>query len=522
MPKVLGVEIGASRTRICEVDFKVKNPKVYHTISIKTPEGVVSDGEIHVSEELISGMKNALAANKIHTKQIVFSMNSAKIASREIVIPFVKENKVGDLIRANASDYFPVDLEQYEVGHTILGVMENEKGTKQYKALVLAVPKVMINNYYQLADGIGCTVAAMDYSGNSIYQIVRNQCGNGVQMVVKVDENSTMVTIIENQAIVLQRTVAYGAEDAVFAVMGMEEYGNPDYDAAVTLLREARSMKAETEQSLKYLVNGIVRVMDYYSRNGGAAIDAAYLTGFGGDFAGLSELIAGSVDIRLRSLAEMEGLWLEKYFKEQSYGEYLTCIGAAISPIGFLSRKETGKKSLGLKVGEKDMEKISILVLAGGILVAAVFIISSTISYKIVEKENKQLQSRITELAPAKTIYAEFLQQQYTYEKLTYFNNSTITPNEQLAAFIEEMETKMPASLNVQTFSADLAGVSMSVTVKDKKEAAKLIQQFRSFESVGDVTVSSISDSGAVMNGEPLEEEPKVSFSVTVSYKGGA
>ena len=201
MSKVLGIEIGASKIRICEADYKSKNPKVYQSISIKTPEGVVNDGEIFLNEQLISVMKDALQIHKIKTKQIVFSMNSTKIASREIVIPFVKENKIGDLIKANASDYFPVDLEQYELGHTVLDTMENEKGVKQYKVLVLAAPKMMIQSYYQLAGAIGCTVAAMDYSGNSIYQAVRNHCGTGVEMVIKVDENSTLVTILENQAI---------------------------------------------------------------------------------------------------------------------------------------------------------------------------------------------------------------------------------------------------------------------------------------------------------------------------------
>lgn len=78
----------------------------------------------------------------------------------------------------------------------------------------------------------------------------------------------------------------------------------------------------------------------------------------------------------------------------------------------------------------------------------------------------------------------------------------------------------MPASLNVQSFMADDNGVSMSLTVKDKKEAAKLIQQFRSFDVISTVSVSALTDTGAIMAGEALEQEPMVSFSIALTYKG--
>lgn len=78
----------------------------------------------------------------------------------------------------------------------------------------------------------------------------------------------------------------------------------------------------------------------------------------------------------------------------------------------------------------------------------------------------------------------------------------------------------MPSSIQVQTFSANLEKITMNLSVKDKDEAARIIQQLRTFETVGSVAVSSIRDTGAVMEGEPLDEEPRVSFVAEVTYKG--
>lgn len=527
MSKVLGVEIGSSVIRICEVDYKVSNPKVYQAISIKTPEGIVSDGEITVNEELLGAIKSALSAAKIKTRQLVFSMNSTKIASREVVVPYVKENKLAELIRVNASDFFPVDMDMYELGHNIISLQENEKGIKQYKVLVLAVPKGIVNSYRQLASGLGGTIVALDYSGNSIYQIIRQKCDVGVQMVVKVDEASTMLTILKDQMIVLQRTVSYGAEEAVEAIMGSELYGARSYEEAVEILHGsdcingAEQEGSVAEKALSYLTNGIVRVVDYYnSRNAEEPIQKAYLTGFGSMLEGLDVLISGSTGVKFSMLKELEGLQLEKYFKDGDFGEYLTCIGAAIAPLGFLEEDKENKASVELVPSSRGMEKISILVLAGGLLIALALGGAGIFAYREQVKEKKQLETRKTELQPAEELYKTFLQQQYTYNKLTYFYNVAETPNAYLADFMEEMEQKMPSSINVDSFNADIAGVTMSVTVKDKKEVAKVLEQFRTFESVGTVTVDNISDSGAVMDGQPLEEEPKVSFSLVITYKG--
>lgn len=521
MPKILGIEIGASRIRICEEDYKTKNPKVYRSISIKTPQGAVTDGVLDVREELVSAIKEALVENKIKTKQIIFTMNSTKIASREVVIPFVKENKVKDLITANVSDYFPVDLEQYEVGHNIIGVVEGENGAKQYKVLVLAVPLMIIEGYFQLADALKCSVVALDYSGNSIYQIVRRHCDTGVQMVVKVDENSTMVTVLQNQEVVLQRTVPYGAEDAAVAMMDMAEYNRPDYDEAVRTLRERNCMEDETiSQSLSYLVSGISRVVDYFSRNNNVPIEKAYLSGFGGSFQGLADVISRAMEIPMEPLTGIKGLQIEKYFKGEDFGEFLNCIGAAIAPIGFMGLKEKDKQSMSILPDEKSMFVVSILFAVACCVGAAAVGVLPYLALQSAKDENARLERRITELEDAETVYKEYLQQRYTYEKLMYFESTTITYNELLVDFIKEMEQKMPSSLNVRSFVASVDGVSMSVTVSDKKEAAKLIQQFRTFETVGAVEVTGMTDSGAVMDGEVLEEEPMVSFTISVMYRG--
>ena len=132
--KVLSIEVGHSLTKICEVDFKVKNPRVYSSFTIRTPKGVYEDGYIKRTDEFATVLDEELVKQGIKTKQVVFSISSTKIANREVYIPFVKENKIFNLLVANSRDYFPVDISDYQLAYNILDTVTTEDN-KQYKRL---------------------------------------------------------------------------------------------------------------------------------------------------------------------------------------------------------------------------------------------------------------------------------------------------------------------------------------------------------------------------------------------------
>ena len=163
--RVLSIEIGNSFTKICEIDYKVKKPKVYKVLTVETPEGVVVDGMLQPTQEYADHLVNALGTNGIRTKRVIFTISSTRVASREVQIPNVKANKIEALVKTNANDYFPVDLTQYEIGHYLAGGLTEEG---KLRVMALAVPKALLNSYYQLAQMCGWEVECFDYSSNSL------------------------------------------------------------------------------------------------------------------------------------------------------------------------------------------------------------------------------------------------------------------------------------------------------------------------------------------------------------------
>ena len=524
MAKVVSIEVGYSLTRICEVDYRVKNPKVYNAFTIPTPVDVLEDGVISQPEVLAEAVKAGLSEHGIKTKQTVYSINSTKIANREVMLPFVKENKIESLLEVNASDYFPVDISNYKLTYSILDTVVSEDGRKQYKLLVLAAPKDMLESYYTLSEKAGLTVSALDYAGNSIVAMTRHAFTDDTHMVVKVDERSTLLTIYSSGNMVLQRTVPYGADAAAETIMESEEGQEITYGVALDLLRkkpcirksldpdtedpndeddeEVKKFRRDITESLSMLANGILRVIDYYnSRNSDNQIQDIWMTGYAENFVGLTEFMSSEIGMEIGSLADAPGI----NFGTDSWnrGEFVSCIGAVIEPLDLIPDEHNEKKKKKVKVGSDgeagsagttDYTKVAILVLVGCVIVAAALALVACLGYKSEADKNKELLTREAELAPVEIIYNEYTSMQLFAEDVKEMYRTTQTHNEELLEFIYELEEKMPSRINVLTFTATNEDVTMNINLDSKEAAAITMKELRDFESIENISVASVAE----------------------------
>lgn len=539
--RVLSIEIGNSFTKICEIDYKVKKPKVYKVLTVETPEGVVVDGMLQPTQEYADHLVNALGTNGIRTKRVIFTISSTRVASREVQIPNVKANKIEALVKTNANDYFPVDLTQYEIGHYLAGGLTEEG---KLRVMALAVPKALLNSYYQLAQMCGWEVECFDYSSNSLYQILRDEKSEKVTMMIKIDENNTIVTVLSAGKVLLQRTVAYGVQDAIETMIASGAYAVNDPMSAVERFQkktclnrvlhqgdkvweenagrwededagnvEVTAARQKITASLEPLIVGVSRVIDFYdSRNGDTPIERTYVTGLGGSFSGMSKLFTNCLERKVHTLSDMEDkIGMSKAIRSTRPAAYISCLGAVLAPVGLIDKSQQKAKGMTVVSGT-NYTFVSVAVLVLGVILSIAMAVTSLTRYFGTVAENVALQARVEELQPAQTVYNEYLSTAAQYDKYKYLYEYTENPNENLVEFINELEQILPSSFWTNSFSSDMEGISMSVTVEGKAAAARTILNIRNMESIEDVQISNITDTQNELG------ESAVTFSITGTY----
>ncbi len=542
--KAIAIEIGYSLTKVCEVDYKAKTHKIYKSFTVPNGAEVISDGALMVSPEYVETLRSALSANHVKGKQVVFTITSSKIASREVTIPYVKENRIADVVNANATDYFPVDLSQYQLAYTILGTIGETKGAQQYKLLVMAVPTALLSGYYELAKALKLEVAAIDYAGNSIFQVVKDECAKGRHIVVKIDERSSLVMAVENSVLSFTRSVSYGVEEIMDTVMNTLCWGEvssveqairvlqrnecivPEEDAGDSESAEenAKSAKDSALEDMREavipLIGGITRVIDYYaSRNSGAGIERILITGMGADFKGMDEMLSRETNMPVAILKEAAGWNLMRNFKNECFSEYIACVGAAVAPLGFKQEPEKRSKGKAKKEageGGTNWAPLAYTVFGVGLVAAAALVAVPMIGYAKLTKTNMELKAQAGSLEDIIPIYNEYVEVKAEHAMADAMYEATESRNESLEEFLGELEDKLPANVNVISFSSDAYEVSLNMRVQTKDDAGAAVEQMRTFQSLipERVTVASLVEEENEESGERV-----VNFTVTAAYQ---
>lgn len=503
--RVISIEIGKNITRAVEMDFQVKKPKIYSCFSFETPAGVLDDGLIRPDENFYNILKGAMKQFCVRTKDVVFTLNSGRILSCEVKIPLVKKSKIPGILMDNVRKYFSVDLTDYQILHYITDKV-NTKEDKHYRVCVLAVPNAVINSYELLAQDCNLKIAALDYAGNSIGQFVNKTVQEECSVVVKVDEELSVITIMNHGKVDLQRTVLHGVGTAVETMMASNVYGDRlSYMEALRVMGRCSAIRRHFDveegywededinptitntriaitETLRLLIGGLKHILDdYISEHPAVRIQQIKLAGFGAQCNGLSILMSNELGYKVVALEEFTGINFCKGVDASEFkaAEYVACMGAALAPMNF---------QLGEDAGSKAMEAESLVMASLVYLMCAIasaFMIGYTMyRSNALENQRQQYYQQVTQLYPAKQTYDAYEAAKEELARCQEIDKLTDTQIQKVWTFIDEMEMNMPPDLVIETLSIDGQGIAMNVSVSTKEALAEALIRLRSFEYV--------------------------------------
>ncbi len=496
--KVLTIDITNESITIIEVTAAAKKQtNVHNALIFETPEDSYEDGVIKNPEKIAGAIREQLHGNGISNRNAIFVLTSTKIVNREVLIPEVKENKIKGIVASNASDYFPVNIEDYVVSHSILEHIVNEDKTKQIKLMVVAAPISMVKGYYELGSMLGLNVQSIDYVGNSMLQLIKTQTSASMTtMVIQLGSESTILNIVKGDALLLQRTVPYGTSAAVTEIM--DEKG-VDATTAMTMLQNERIIAVDFDDNaatgaFRYLINNIGRVVDYYvAKNPDKPIDDVYLTGDGALIKGIDGLFKIQLNMQTKVLDSLYNIKFDSKIDLKLYNPvYLVAaIGAAFAPMGFSLSEIKSKKTSGLS-GDDSVKYAIVTCVAVVAATVAVILITGMMKNNSIARRD-DLNAQILAIQDVEQVITEYENKKAQYEDVKIMYDQTKTLNENVSMFIEALEDNQPKGLTIFSFSSEEESVSLSGYADSYDSVAKLIVQLKQVECVDNIYVSGIS-----------------------------
>ncbi len=513
--KVLTIDITNESITIVEATASGKKQSTVHNaIIFETPEDAYEDGIIRDKERIADAIKSQLSANGISNKNAIFVLSSTKIVNREVVVPFVKENKIKGIINANSSEYFPVNIEDYVVSHSVLETVTDENNNKQLRVLAVAAPENMVRSYYDVAAMAGLKVVALDYIGNSMLQLIKTQTSeNMTTMVIQLGSEATVLNIVKGDTLLLQRTVPYGTNVVVNEVMDVK---GVDATTAMTLLQNERLLTVDFDDnsitgSFRYLINNIGRVMDFFtSKNPDKPIDDVFLTGDGALIKGIDGLFKVQLNVSTQVMDTLYNIKFDPKIDLKIYNPvYLMVpIGAAFAPMGFAISDNAAKSKS--SAGGFDATPLVIAFLILSVLIAGGVTAYSLIAKNKAQDELDKVNRDIEAIRDIETIIQDYEAAEGIYVDAMSMYSYTTNLNQYVGTLITELEDKMPKGISLTAFNSSSVGVDFTGTTEKYEDIAAFAINLKEIECIDNTFIGEI-------NENVDEQTNKVTYDFTVS-----
>lgn len=459
--KVLCMEIGKSVVRIAEVLPGGRN-QVTQLFELPVPLGTISEGVIRKNTDFIESVKKELEKRNIKTKKVIFTINSSRIAVRQITIPKVREAHIRESLITNSSEYFPVDISEYEIGYRVLRKIK--KGKKEQLSLSVAVvPKDLIQGYVEMAKACELRFAGIDYVGNSVSSCLMQQKEEDVSVLLKVEEDSILFQVYEKDRILFQRMLPYGLDE--------------DADS----------------ESMEAMMENIQNMFNYYNSNvSQKPIKQVFVAGIGAKSDTFINLLEKFLNLPVEYMTELERVILSgKAAGTENLLEYIGVIGAAYMPLFPVGDEKRGiQEKLNTREATRFARYTCVALVGVAVLLAVVpLVYGAYLKIKIASVE-REIQKYATEQA----IYEKYEATLLGLQDAQLMYSHTENANENMVELLGELEKKLPTESRVISLSADEGIVSINLELKQKEDAAAALVQLRTFQQFSNVVTTGLTE----------------------------
>ncbi|MBR5348100.1 MAG: hypothetical protein IK125_02585 [Lachnospiraceae bacterium] len=506
MSKVLNIEIGRILTRMCEVDYKKNHNHVQNNCVFETPPGLVNDGQIDQPGDMADTLLHYVSEQQIKLKRVMFTISSTRIVTREVVLPYVSKDKIINMLQANAADYLPVKVQDYHLTYKLLDVFTDENKVKRMKLLFLAVPLGLLEGYYDLAKFMNMTLECIEYTGNSIIEMINQIKPEGVALSIHMGEAGSVVTVFKDGVMDLQRHVSSGAMLGVDAMQEFEDVPDDDFNRMESLQKLIRDdvvntvlpseddiaeanekynqvrddftrrafQKVYITRAFAHYLGQLLRIIDYYkSKNPEVVLDSVYLSGIGTEIKGIDGLIEFELGIKTKKITSLPKVEFTRYSELNSFPAMVLLVCGAMRPTNlmseYFSKKKVRTTSLAFPV------TIAIL----GAVAAAGLIIFGNIRERTAQSRFDELTAEAEKLKPIELIIEKEADYRNVYDSMVMLQEYSKNPNQYFVDFMDELEHNMPSDVRILDMTISANGFTMNMTTDNWPSAAKVLEQLR-------------------------------------------
>ena len=307
----VGLDIGSGLVKVAVIDHSRGAPELTKVAIVPVLNDAIVEGEVMDPGLVCEAINAALEAAGVKgKKEVVTAVGGRDVIIKKIQIERVKESQARELMRWEAEQHVPFDMESVELDFQIL---DPDDDGLEMSVLLVAAKRDLVESKTRLLGDAGVTATAMDvdaFALHNAFEVNYPDAMHGIVALINIGHEATTINILDDGVPILTRDLTVGTrrlrEDL------QREFSMSADDAAALLQGFDRSAQLDQiiEGRGEEVAVGVERAAAFLASSSRSAnrLRAVYTCGGGARVPGLNEVLAARLRVPVEQASPLASL----------------------------------------------------------------------------------------------------------------------------------------------------------------------------------------------------------------------
>jgi type IV pilus assembly protein PilM len=206
----VGLDIGSGLIKLVAISHASGGPVITKVAFATVGNDAIVEGEVMDPAIVADAIKGLLASAGIKTKKVVTAVGGRDVIIKKIAMDRMKEPEAREVIRWEAEQHVPFDMDNVELDFQIL---DPEGDGLQMTVLLVAAKRELVDHKMALLSDVGLEPAIIDidaFALHNAFELNYPDAMRGVVGLINIGHETTNINILDEGVPVLTRDIPIG------------------------------------------------------------------------------------------------------------------------------------------------------------------------------------------------------------------------------------------------------------------------------------------------------------------------
>ena len=305
----VGLDIGSGLIKVAVIDHSKREPELVRVTVTPLLADAIVEGEVMDPGIVADAIRLALAEAGVKTKTVVTAVGGRDVIIKKIQIERVKEQQARELMRWEAEQHVPFDMESVELDFQIL---DPEADGPEMSVLLVAAKRELVESKVRVLTDAGLAPSTVDveaFALHNAFEINYPDAMTGVVGLMNIGHDVTNINILDDGVPLLTRDLSVGTRRIREDLQRERGLSADESQQLVQGYDRSPHLDAVLESRGEEIAVGFERAAQFLAQNTRSAnARAIYTCGGGSRIPGLNEMLANRLRVAVRQANPLANL----------------------------------------------------------------------------------------------------------------------------------------------------------------------------------------------------------------------